>query len=90
MTELAVMLILRTRRPFYRSRPGRNLLIASACVGLLAIVVPFTGLADSLGFASIPGDIAVALVAITAGYIIATEVWKQIYLRRYRPDPTPT
>ena len=38
LNELVIALVVRTRRPFYRSRPGNLLLGSSACVIMLALV----------------------------------------------------
>lgn len=35
ITELTVLLVLRTQRPFYRSRPGRALVLSSIVVAAL-------------------------------------------------------
>src|SRR3954467_4747216 len=41
-TELAIMLILRTRRPFFRSAPGRALLGKSLAVASAALALPYS------------------------------------------------
>ena len=41
-TELAVMFVLRTRRPFFRSRPSLLLLGSSVAVGLITLVIPYS------------------------------------------------
>jgi Mg2+-importing ATPase len=81
-TELAVMLLLRTRRPFFRSRPAPALLASSALVALLALALPYTALAGPLGFVPLPGPVLLALGAITGGYVLATEVAKARFYRR--------
>jgi Mg2+-importing ATPase len=50
ITELTVLLVLRTRRPFYRSRPGRGLLISSIVIAAVTLWLPYSPLADVLGF----------------------------------------
>ncbi len=47
ITELAVMLVLRTNRPFYRSRPGRALLLSSIAIAAVTIALPYSPLARS-------------------------------------------
>ena len=49
-TELAVLFILRTRRPFFRSRPSTLLLGASVLLGLITLAIPYSPLAGPLGF----------------------------------------
>jgi Mg2+-importing ATPase len=76
-TELAVMLVLRTARPFFRSRPGTPLLVSSAVVGVVAVALPFSVLAGALGFVALPIGVLVALLALTATYVAANELAKR-------------
>lgn len=82
MTELAVMLVLRTRRPFYRSRPSPTLLLTSAVVALITLAIPFSPLAHALGLRSLPPSILLTLLVITALYVATTEAIKWIVYRR--------
>jgi P-type Mg2+ transporter len=84
-TELAVMLVLRTRRPFIRSRPGPALLGTSVAVALASLAIPFSSLAESLGLVPLPVPVLLALGAITAGYILVTELAKALFYRRATP-----
>ena len=76
-TELAVMLVLRTHRPFFRSRPGAALLWSSIGIALVTLALPYSPLAEPLGLVPIPPPLLLALVAITAGYVLATELVKR-------------
>jgi len=40
LTELVVALVMRTRRPFYRSRPGKVLLISTLLLIALGFAIP--------------------------------------------------
>jgi Mg2+-importing ATPase len=81
ITELAVMLVLRTNRPFYRSRPGRALLASSIAIAAVTIALPYSPLARPLGLTGIPAWILAALAGLTACYVIANE-WAK---RRFPP-----
>jgi P-type Mg2+ transporter len=81
LTELVIALVVRTRRPFYRSRPGAVLLWST--VGLVALTLaipylPFTGL---FGFVTLPSQLVITIVLITTLYVIATEILKQRFYR---------
>lgn len=76
-TELAVMLLLRTRRPFVRSRPSRALAWSSAIVLCIVVVLPYTPLASSLSLGAIPAGTFAALVAVVVAYVAVTEVVKR-------------
>jgi Mg2+-importing ATPase len=88
-TELAVMLVLRTHRPFFRSRPGTALLVTSIAVALISLAIPFSPLAEPLELVPLPGPVLLALGAITAGYVIATELAKARFYRHGGPGAAP-
>jgi Mg2+-importing ATPase len=81
VTELAVMLVLRTNRPFYRSQLGRALLWSSIAIAAVTVALPYSPLARPLGLTAIPAQILAALVGLTALYVVANEGVK----RRYPP-----
>lgn len=82
LTELVVVLILRTQRPAFSSRPGRLLLWATIAVSAVTIVLPFLGGFTRLfGFAPLSlGDLGVVL-AIVIAYAAATEAVKLWFVR---------
>jgi Mg2+-importing ATPase len=81
-TELAVMLVLRTRRPFFRSRPGTLLLATSIGVAVVTVAIPFSPAAPMLGVVPVPLPVLAALALITAGYVLVTEVAKSWFYQR--------
>ena len=80
-TELAAMLILRTRRVFFRSRPGSLLLATSALTGFISLALVLTPIADELGFLSPSASLLLALLSILAGYVFATEAGKRWFYK---------
>jgi len=82
MTEILVALLIRTRRPFFKSRPGKFVLVSTVAVALVGMAVPFLPLADRLGFVPLPGSIVAALLAITLLYALAVELNKARFYRR--------
>ena len=83
LTELVVVLVLRTRQPFYRSRPSTLLVWATVAVAALALALQFTGeLADLFGFDPLPAPILAASVAIVIAYVTTTEALKLVFYRR--------
>jgi Mg2+-importing ATPase len=82
LTELAVVLVLRTQGPALRSRPSGLLCGATAAVGVLALAVPWLGPAGSVfGFVPLPLPVAGAIVGIVAAYILSTELAKAWFFR---------
>ncbi len=54
LTELVIALVVRTRRPFFRSRPGTILLASTLVLAAITPVVPYLPFASSLGFVPLP------------------------------------
>jgi P-type Mg2+ transporter len=81
LTELVVALVVRTRRPFYRSRPGALLLWSTVCLIALTVAIPYLPGADVLGFVPLPAPLLGAVLVITALYTAATEAAKIRYFR---------
>jgi Mg2+-importing ATPase len=81
-TELAVMLVLRTRRPCWKSRPGLLLFVSSVAMAAVSLALVLSPEGHPLGFARPSMTVLGALVAITVGYVVATEVAKPLFYRR--------
>lgn len=84
MTELFVALVVRTRRPFFQSKPSRYLLISTLVIAGVTVVIPYLPFAGLLGFTPLPVPVMAGLLGITALYVIATEVAKKAFYARYR------
>jgi Mg2+-importing ATPase len=82
LTELVIALVVRTERPFFRSRPGTVLLASTAAVAALAFAIPFLPYAGMFGFVGLPAPLVLTIAAITALYVGATELQKRWFYRR--------
>ncbi len=82
LTELLVALVVRTRGLFFRSKPGRYLLISSVLVAALAVLVPYLPFSAVLGFTPLPLPMLLALLGISGLYIVTTELAKRAFYRR--------
>ena len=77
LTELAVVLVLRTHKPAFQSTPSRLLLWTTIAVGTATLIIPFLGrLTGVFGFVPLSASEMGAVVAIVFGYIVTTEVVK--------------
>ena len=87
LTELAVLLVLRTHGPALRSTPGRLLLWTTVAVASFAVAAPFIGpFARVFGFVALPWPLLGAMIAIVGGYALATELAKRrFFLRAQEP-----
>ncbi len=81
LTELLVLLVLRTPRSFTSSRPGAWLLGLTLAVAAVAIALPFTPLAEPFALEPLPPAVLAAVLSITATYVGVTEVAKRRFFR---------
>ena len=71
-----IALVVRTRGPFYRSRPGRLLLVSTLAVTVVAGAIPFLPGAGLLGFVPLSASLVVSLTGVVLAYVVATEFGK--------------
>jgi P-type Mg2+ transporter len=77
LTELAVLLILRTQGPAFRSTPSRLLLWTTLVVAAGTLAIPFFGhLSSIFGFVPLSVLQMSTVIAIVVAYIAATEAAK--------------
>jgi Mg2+-importing ATPase len=77
-----IVLVIRTRRSFFRSKPGKYLLMATLLIVVVTILFPFTPLAELLGFQPLPMTILLVIGMIVVLYIIAAEIAKRSFYKR--------
>jgi len=82
LTELVIALVVRTRRPFFRSRPGTLLWASTLIVSLVTLAVPYLPFSQLLGFTPLPIWVMVMLVILTGLYVVATEIAKKFFYER--------
>jgi Mg2+-importing ATPase len=84
LTELVIALVVRTRRPFMSSRPGRFLLLSTLALLPLTLAIPYVPGSAALGFVPLPPAIIGSLVLITAVYVALAELLKKRFYRDRR------
>ena len=75
------MLVIRTRRRFFQSRPGRPLLITTLLVAGFTLLLPYLPLATLLGFEPLPPSVLVASGAVVLLYMITAEAAKAAFYK---------
>jgi Mg2+-importing ATPase len=73
VSEVFVLLVIRTRRAFFRSPVGSALLWASVAVAAATLLLPYSPVAEPLGFTSLPPMLVGLILAIVAAYVAASE-----------------
>ncbi|MFN9743828.1 MAG: magnesium-translocating P-type ATPase [Acidobacteriota bacterium] len=82
LTELMILLVVRTRRPLSQSRPGFYLWLSTLLVSVLTIALPYLpGVGRLFNFVPLSWPVMLMLVAITLLYVIASEVAKRFFYR---------
>lgn len=84
ITELLTLIVIRTRRPFFKSSVGRYLLLATLVIALLTVSLPYTPLGALLGFISVPPVYLLVLGLIVVLYVTAMEVAKRVFYEKTR------
>ena len=77
-----IVLVIRTRRSFFGSKPGKYLLIATLLIVAVTILFPFTPVAELLGFQPLPLKILLVIGLIVVLYIIGAEIAKRSFYKR--------
>lgn len=82
VTELAIVLVVRTRRPAWTSRPSPLLAWLTLAVAAFALAIPYLPGAGWFGFTPLPPAVLAGLSVITLGYLAASEAAKHFFFRR--------
>jgi Mg2+-importing ATPase len=90
LTELVILFIIRTRRPFWNSRPGSLLAALAVLAAVVAILLPFLPQAGLLGFVPLSPGVLGGLLAITALYAAASETLKHWFFAKASGSPATT
>ena len=81
-TQSLAIFAIRTRRvPFFRSRPSRPLLVSTLVCVAIGVLLPFSPLASTLGFTSLPAGLVAALAAMVPLYLLLLELGKRRFYR---------
>lgn len=76
-----IILVIRTRKPFYKSIPGKYLILTTFAIVIITFLLPYTPLAGLLGFQPLPIWVLLIILGIVACYIITAEIAKKIFYK---------
>jgi Mg2+-importing ATPase len=88
MTELVVALVVRTRKTFYKSRPGRFYLYVTLSIAVVALVITYLPLHELFEFTPLPWWLMLAIIGITLLYVLTAEVAKVFFYARVERTDT--
>lgn len=81
LTELAILLVIRTRKSLFKSGPGRSLAWASAICAGVVLLVPWTPLGPTLGFVRLPAGLMAAVGLVLVVYVATAEALKHWFFQ---------
>ena len=81
ISAVVVMLIVRTARPFLKSRPSKKLLLAIVGIVILLIAIAYSPMNVYLGLISLPFKAFASLLAISFVYAVTAELLKKNFYR---------
>ena len=79
-----IVLVIRSRKPFFKSRPAKYLFAATLLVVVVTLILPFTPLGRLFGFGRLPISFLLILAIIIALYLIAAEITKTVFYRKVK------
>lgn len=82
VTEILILMIIRTQRKLFRSKPGKLLVWISLLVVITAGILPYSPLSADLGFSSLPLKIITGMGVIAILYGVSAEITKKIFFRK--------
>jgi Mg2+-importing ATPase len=82
LTELVIALVVRTQRPFFRSRPGKLLLVSTLVVVGITLVLPYLPVNVLFGFIPLPLPLMLLIIGLTGLYVVVAEIAKKYFYSR--------
>jgi len=79
-----IVLVIRSRKPFFRSKPGKYLQIATFSIAFITLILPFTPLGKVFGFSPLTLTTYLLLLAIVIVYIVSAEITKRIFYKKVK------
>ena len=79
-----IVLVIRSRKPFFKSRPGKYLLMATLSIAVITLILPFTPLGTVFGFSPLSLSTYLLLSLIVVFYIVAAEITKTIFYKKVK------
>jgi P-type Mg2+ transporter len=87
-TQSLVIFAIRTHRvPFFRSRASAPLIVSTLVCVAIGVALPFSPLADTLGFKALPAGFLALLVAMIGVYLVLIELGKRRFYRLSAAGP---
>jgi Mg2+-importing ATPase len=76
-----IVLVIRTKKPFFKSKPGKYLSGATLLIAIIALLFPFMPIGKIFGFSKLSISFLLLMGLIVAFYIITAEMVKRVFYR---------
>ncbi len=83
LTELFILFIIRTRKSFIKSLPGKYLFILSALALVITMVLPYFSFGADLGLVPLTPVVLLAMLAIVLLYVLTADLLKIWFFRKF-------
>lgn len=78
-----IVLVVRTRLLFYKSKPGKYLFIVTLLMVAFVLVLPLLSISSVMGFVAVPPSLYAAMLLIVLLYLISAEVCKKYFFKHF-------
>jgi Mg2+-importing ATPase len=79
-----IVLVIRSRKPFFRSQPGKYLLIATMSILIITLILPYSPFSGVFGFSPLPFSFLIYIGLIIITYIFTAEIVKHIFYKKVK------
>lgn len=79
-----IVLVIRSRQPFFKSKPGKYLLITTLSIVFITLILPFTPIGTIFGFIPLSFTTYLMLLLIVVIYIAAAEITKTYFYKKVK------
>jgi Mg2+-importing ATPase len=84
LTELFTLMVMRTNKPFYKSKPASILLYLSILIGIITLLIPYSPLAVLFEISPVPLMVVGILSVSIVFYVTALETGKIFFYRHFQ------
>ena len=82
LTELFILFIIRTKLNFFKSKPGKYLIILSIIGSVITLTLPYIKIGSDVGLIPLPVSITCAMLLIVLLYIITADLLKVWFFKQ--------
>ncbi len=84
LSELFIVFIIRTHKNFFKSKPGKYLVILNLLALILTLSLPYLPFMQSIGLSPLPLSNLVTMLLIVVAYILTADLLKVWFFKKYR------